>query len=393
MARHAIELSRRGAGQRSRVELDEELDRLGASLEAGCTRDALYLSGLCLDRHLDRLVELAADVLAHPHMNSAEHHKLLRESGADLDEMRDDDSDLAGRFFAPLVAPGTRYGRTSIGTEATLAALADALPQVCAFRKRALVRENLVIGFAGAVDEARATLLSERLVAELSEAPAPPLVDVSSMAPLQSRRVLLVDKPDRTQSQVVFGHPIPAYGGSDFAALTAVETALGGTFTSRLVQKIRVENGWSYGCGTHLGRARGPLWLTVDLAPAAPVTEPALATAQEMFAEVAEHGITAAELERVQSYLTGSLPFTMQTARQRMRSGVQLELYGLPRDFPQRITAEIATLGVADVQAAARRWLHPEALATVVVATANVMRPVFENGRFGEFAQKSYDEY
>src|SRR5262249_20355598 len=62
--RHAAMLARRGAGKRDRAQLDETLDTLGAALDVAVSRDSMSLSGLVLSRHLDAVVELAADVLA-----------------------------------------------------------------------------------------------------------------------------------------------------------------------------------------------------------------------------------------------------------------------------------------------------------------------------------------
>jgi predicted transcriptional regulator YdeE len=75
--RHASLLARRGAGRRDRAELDETLDSLGAAVEIGVSRDAVSLSGLALSRHLDAVIDLAADILADPRFDEEEHARLL----------------------------------------------------------------------------------------------------------------------------------------------------------------------------------------------------------------------------------------------------------------------------------------------------------------------------
>jgi zinc protease len=112
-----------------------------------------------------------------------------------------------------------------------------------------------------------------------------------------------------------------------------------------------------------------------------------------MLAELAAGKLAAGELNLARSYLTGSLPVSLATARQRMRVGVQLSIFGLPRDFPQRTTAQIDALTLDEARAAAARWLHPDQLATVVVGTADVMRPHLDSGRFGELAVAAWDSY
>src|SRR6185503_17194171 len=163
--RHAALLARRGAGTRDRTALDETLDSLGAALDVSVSRDAVTISGLALSRHLDAVIGLAADVLAEPLFSEEEHARLLRETPQVLDEIRDDDSALATRWFDWLCCPGHPYGRTSLGTESSL----DRIERSAAIGlwRREVVADNLVIGLAGDIDDAAAQRLVARLVERL----------------------------------------------------------------------------------------------------------------------------------------------------------------------------------------------------------------------------------
>ncbi|MEJ7597532.1 MAG: insulinase family protein [Kofleriaceae bacterium] len=118
--RHAAMLARRGAGRRDRAELDETLDSLGAALDLGVSRDAVTLSGVALSRHLDAVIDLAADILAEPRFAEDEHAPAARDpAGARRDPRRR----LGARdTLVRLVVPSrSRHGRTSLGTEASIA--------------------------------------------------------------------------------------------------------------------------------------------------------------------------------------------------------------------------------------------------------------------------------
>src|SRR5262245_27621846 len=118
--RHTALLARRGAGGRDRATLDETLDSLGAAIEVSVSRDAVTLYGLALSRHLDAVIELCADILAAPLFADDEHARLLRQTPQALDEERDDDGALATRWFDWVCCPGHPYGRTPLGTTASL---------------------------------------------------------------------------------------------------------------------------------------------------------------------------------------------------------------------------------------------------------------------------------
>ena len=138
---------------------------MGAAIDISLSRDAVTLSGLVLSRHLDEVIDLCADMLAEPRFDLEEHARLLRETPQVLDEIRDDDSALATRWFDWQCAPGHPYGRTSLGSDASLQRL-DRDTAIALWR-REVTAENPVIGLAGDDDEATAaravTRLTERL--------------------------------------------------------------------------------------------------------------------------------------------------------------------------------------------------------------------------------------
>ena len=189
--RHAALLARRGAGRRDRAELDETLDSLGAALDVGVSRDAVSVSGLALSRHLDAVIELAADILAEPRFAEDEHARLLRETPQVLDEVRDDDSALATRWFDWLCCPGHAYGRTSLGTEASLTRIDRA--RAAELWQREVVADNLVIGLAGDIDDAAAARVVTRLTERLPAASRPDISLALPTAPVRR-------PPDRSSS-------------------------------------------------------------------------------------------------------------------------------------------------------------------------------------------------
>jgi zinc protease len=389
--RHAAMLARRGAGTRDRAQLDETLDSLGAALDVGVSRDAVSISGLSLARHLDAVVDLAADILAEPRFSHDEHSRLLRETPQVLDEIRDDDSALATRWFDWLCCPGHAYGRTSLGTEASLGRIERAQAIEC--WRREVVADNLVIGLAGDIDEASAdrivTRLTERLPATSHREVS---LEVPAMAP-PGRRVILVDKPDRTQAQIRLGHLSARYGDPDTAALAIAEAVFGGMFSSRLMQEIRVKRGWSYGAGCALRRSRLPHWFEIWMAAGIDVAGSAVALTLDLFADYAARGPTDDEVDFARSYLVGAMPFHIATARQRMQLAVRDAVFGLPAGFTAKLPEALGALAASDVRAACKRHLRPEDAVTVAVTTAELAGPALASAGAGTLTVVDHDEY
>jgi zinc protease len=390
--RHAGLLARRGAGDRRRAVLDETLDALGATLEVAVGRDAMSLSGLCLRRNLDQVLELAGDILAAPRFDTDEHQRLLRETPQILDEVRDDDSALATRWFDHQCCPGHIYGRTSLGTAASIAAIThEASAEMW---RREVVPDNLIVGIAGAVrDEAAegiVTRLAERLPQQL--APALPAVTEFRQAPV-GRRLVIVDKADRTQAQLRFGHLSARWGDPDTLALVLAETAFGGMFSSRLMQEIRVKRGWSYGAGCSLRRSRGPHWFELWMATGIEVAAEAVTLTHQLFAELAHKGPTSDELALARSYLIGAMPFHTATARMRMQLAVRDATFDLPFGYTAEMPRLLPTIDFDEVRAACARQLQPESLVTVAVTTADSARSQLEALRLGPVTVVAHDDY
>ncbi len=392
--RHTAMLARRGAGSRDRAALDETLDSLGAALDIGVSRDSVSVSGLALSRHLDAVIDLAADVLAAPRFSEDEHERLLRETPQVLDEIRDDDSALATRWFDWVCAPGHPYGRTSLGTEGSLAKIG--LADVKALWQRQVVAENMVIGLAGDIDDASAQRFVSRVLERVTAGPRPASAVLGpALLPgaTPGRKLVLVDKPDRTQAQLRIGHQSIRYGEPDTAALAIGEAVLGGMFSSRLMQEIRVKRGWSYGAGCSLRRSRLPHWFEIWMAAGIDVAGPAVALTLELLADYAANGPTDDEVDFARSYLIGSMPFHVATARQRMQLAVRDAVFELPAGYTAGLPDAFSQVSAADVRSAVSRCMRPDAAVTVAVTTAAEALPALTKAGAGTARIVRHDEY
>lgn len=388
---HLAMLCRRGAGACDRRALDIALDELGASLDVSVHRDAIVFSGACLRRNLDAIVEILADVLSAPHLDAGEHDKLLRETRMSLDELRDDDASLAARFFNRHCVPGHPYARSVLGTETSLDAID--LGSVRAARRELFVPENLIVGLAGSIDATAAERACARLVRDLPEQSARLLPSLESPKRPRGRRLLVVDKPERSQCQIIIGHLAPHAGHPDIPALTVVETVFGGMFSSRLMQEIRVERGWSYGADCYFHRSRGPHWFAIHLAPPAEVAGDALELALSMFEDLVASGITAEELDFAQHYLAGNLPFRRATAQARLKLRITEQIFGLEENFTEQLPARIAAVTLEEANRVAARWLYPDDTLSVVVASADSMLPSLERIATTDLRVVAHDSY
>ncbi len=358
----------RGAGGRDHLALTEAMEELGSTFSVDAGRAHTTLTGDALTRNLDAFEDLAATILNQPDFPAAELDKLKRRTLAELAQLRDSDSALGQRFFLRTLFADHPYGRPLKGTPASIASITR--DDVVAFYRAHYHRHGLLCGAAGDLDAPRLERLVERLTGPLPQAPVPPTTVPAAPRP-QGLRGVLVDKPQRSQTQVFLGQPTLDVNHPDYLALFVGHVLFGGTFTARLSQEIRDKRGWSYGAYSYLATDQHLGTFTLRFYPAVADTLPAIELAHDLLTDLATRGATPADVAAAQRYLTNSHPFSLDTPNKRLHEVLTSRLRGRPADWLDRYLDRVAALTPADVNAALARHLHPADQVLTVVATAS----------------------
>lgn len=358
----------RGTTGRSYRKFMGEVNDLGATIEAEAQKDGIVVAGDVMPRYLDRWAALVADVLAHPSFPAAAfgiERSLILE---DIRNLRDDDAELARHFFARFLYRGHPLGRPTMGYATSVAKLRR---KDCeAFYRRHVRRGNVVVAVAGEIDRQGAERLVRTLVAGIPDGPRE--VPVLPVPPPTAKglRVLIVDKPDRSQTQVAIGHPSIAWRDPDLFPLLVGNTAMGGTFTSRLVREIREVRGWSYGVSSSITAGRDFGTLVVHFFPNTRDTVPAIRLALDLLGDAAAHGLPEDEVAFARDHLANQFPFRVETARKRADEVLADLLYDRPAGFLEHYIDRVKAQDAAAVASALRRQYRPDEAAIVVVGTA-----------------------
>lgn len=366
LARTTARMLRRGAGQLGAEDIDERIDALGAELGADASPSSLTMSFEVIRRSLDPLVDLAADVLARPAFEGEELARYLREAAAEIVESRDSDRTLASRAFRRTLFDGHPYGRRVAGSLASLATIGP--DDVRAFHRRHLTRGNALVAVSGDATEEEAHRIAERLLAGLPDGGPEP--DPTPEPPRRpGRRLVFVDKPDRTQTQLVIGGLGTHAHDPDHVPLLVANHAFGGAFTSRLMQEVRAKRGWSYGASSRAGFDRRREAFAMWSAPAAGDAAACLALEMELLEAWVAEGITEAELVATQSYLRRSHAFEIDTARKRVHQRLEEVLFELPPGYHAGWLDAVARVTSGEANAAIRARIRPSDLVVGIVGT------------------------
>ncbi len=366
LSRVVARMLRRGAGGLGAQQIEETIDALGAELAADVSVSSTTVHFEVIRRSLDPMVDLVANLIARPTFDERELGRLLRESEAELVEARDNDRGLASRAFRRTLFEGHPYGRRISGHVATLRTLGEG--DVRAAYARTFTRANAIVVVSGDVTEAEGRALAERRLPALPEGERVP-DPVPPPAPRAGRHLVFVDKPDRTQMQMVIGGLGTDAHDADHTALFVANTAFGGTFTSRLMQEVRAKRGWSYGASSRVGFDRQRDAFTMWTAPAAGDAPACLALQLDLLHAFRAEGITEDELSFVKRYLVRSHAFDIDTARKRVHQKLEAELYALPAGYHERYVEHVLAVDRAAAGAAVRARLSEDDMVIGVVGT------------------------
>jgi zinc protease len=383
----AAEWARHGAGGRSRSQIDEALDALGGTLDVHTEQDVTRFEGEVLARNLDAYLAIISDILIRPTFAPGEFVHTRQEVEGQIDEARNDDRLLCGRFFMRNVYGDHPYGHPVDGLKVSLDAATAA--ETAAHFHRHFGGRNLIFAFTGDVDPEALSARIERTFRGLSAAPPPPpdALELRTPVSLKGWRIQLVDKPERQQTQLMFGHPTLRASERDYVPLQIALAAFGGrAMSSTLMDEVRRKRGLAYGAYMLLEERRGASATLGWVFSGTDKTVAMLKLVLKLYLSFMEKGLTPNDVAFFQRFIAGSHGSDMDIPEQRLEARVSAEIAGLPADFVDTFAARVAAVSPAEVNAAIKRNVHARDLAITMVATAPVMKKLLTAAKIQESA-------
>jgi len=337
-------------------------EEIAARISFDAGRDTVSVSAQFLTETAAEAIALLNTALTQPRFDDDALERVRAQTVASLRRDALDPNSIASRAFAEASYKGHPYARPTDGTPETVAALTrDDLLRAHA---GAIARDRVHIGVAGDVDAQTLGPMLDRLFDGVpsSGAALPPHATFAAEPGIT--RVPF----DGPQSVIAFGHSgIPRDDPDFLTAFVVNEIVGGGRFGTRLMTELREKRGLTYGVGAFL--ASGFLGesyqgqLSASNADVGDVVD--LIRAE--WTKLARDGVTAEELSRIQTYLTGAYPlrFDGNGAIAGIMASMQFQGFGI--DYVNTRNDLVAGVTLEDATAMARRLYQPEALRFVIV--------------------------
>ncbi len=372
LASVTAELLRRGTKNRTADQIAEELDFVGGTLEFESGLDFTRGAGEFLKKDLGVGLNLLADVLQNASFAEAEVEKLLKQRIDALKQEKDEPQSVIGRYFHTFVFGNHLYGRPPSGDERSLGLIQR--KDVFEFCQRRFVPAASTIAVVGdfAASEME-RLLTDKFGSWPAASPFAP-IPVSEPALFKGRKLLLVNKPDSTQTFFAIGNVGAERTNPDRVGIDLVNTIFGGRFTSLLNDALRVSSGLTYGARAQFERNKAKGAFVISSFTRNATTVQAVDLTLEVLQRLHAQGISEEQLRSAKAYLKGQFPPRIETTGQLAALLAELDYFGLDRREINEYFDRIDILTLDDTRRIIKQYYPLEDLVFVLIGKADEIK-------------------
>ncbi len=362
----------RGTKNRTKSQIDLALDQMGGAIEFETRAEFIAFRGMVLSENLSAYLGLLSEIITAPSFRAKELEKLKKEQTSQLLDELNQDRSLVRLRFDETFFRGHPYSKPNSGKIRDIQSLGvnDLQKQY----QKLINASNLVLLGAGDTDRSK----FEEFVEGVSKVRtgSGTLVTVPEFAGAPEKlRVVIFDKPERTQTQVLIGQKGVSFKTPDLDALQIANHAFGGGgFQARLMIELRVKRGWTYGAGSNFKLGSTPHSWKVGFFPKNADTPAAIREALKMIGDLKQNGITEAEFDSAKKSIVNSAGFSYNTPQKRLENRLTEVIFGLPEGYFTGYADRISKISREQVNSALSRFIEPDHLMVGLVATASTSR-------------------
>ena len=387
LARITASLLKKGTSHLNAIEIFNEIDLLGGEIECSADLDYSIAVGEFLSKNWDKGFDIFTDIILNPVFDEKEVERKKKKTLGEVIARKDNPGIVANLHFSKFLFKENPYGKPISGTESSINNITR--NDIINFYNKHYSPENSILVIAGDFEEEKAM---NKLYSTLSKWTANPDKDkpVVKSPSLEGINILIVDKPDLTQSQIRLGNVGINKNSDDYFAVRVMSNILGGGFNSRLNNEVRVKRGLTYGITS---RFNTPLYPGEFVISTFTKNKTILETIEIILGEIKKirtENVFEKELKGSQKYITGLYPLSIETLELMSKQLTDIEFFGLDDKYVENYRKNTLSVGIDDVKYSAQKYLQTDNLAVVAVSNMKEIKKDLE--KLGKVVCKSYKD-
>jgi zinc protease len=350
----AGQLLRTGTKNRSKQQIDEEVDFIGASLSTFSTG----IFGSSLTRHKEKLLDLMSDVLLNPAFPQEELDKMITQSVSGLTSQESDANSMVDNMINSVV-----YGSSHpYGEVVTKESLGSVTREHITNYYNTWFRPNTAyLVIVGNITTKEAKNLAGKYFKDWKKGDVPNSNYASSHPP-QANKVAFANRDGAVQSVLAVSYPIDLKPGSPDAIKASVMNSVlgGGVFSGRLMQNLREDKAYTYGAYSSLSADKLTGSFTARTEVGNNVTDSALVEILYEMDRLVKEPVDQKSLDLVKNFMNGNFARSLESPSTIANFALNIERYKLPKDYYKIYLEKLAAVTVEDVSAMAAKYIKPE---------------------------------
>ena len=376
------DLLRTGTKTKTKDQLDQEIDFIGAGISTSPT--GVY--AISLSEYTEKLLSIMSDIVLNSDFKQAELDKILKRMRSALAAQKDDPNAIANTVGnVVMFGKDHPYGETE--TDQTLD---NITLQKCKDYYSEFFAPNIsYLAVVGDIKPDKAKSLVEKYFGSWKKKEVPTFTYKTPTAP-KKREVAFVDRENAVQSVIDVAYPIQLkLGDPDLIKATVMNTVLGGG-VFRLYENLREKHSYTYGAYSSLIQDKfvGNFAATAEVRNE--VTDSSITQILYEMNRIRGEKVPEDELQRAKNYMTGNFAIKLEHPQAIATYAVNIERYNLPKDYYRNYLKNIAAVTSGDVQKMAQKYILPDNSHVIIVGkgseienTLKQFGPVTLYDRFG----------
>jgi len=377
-----------GTKKKSLEELIFEVEKLGGYLEgsAGWDFSLLLISGL--EEKLDNLLKILSEIFCEPDFPFQEIEKAKERRLSNLLQLKDDPSKMADRLIWNMAMEGTPYAHPISGSLSSIRNIM--LEDIRHFHNEIYPKQHSTFFILSKevktelLEKAKDTFLN--LITNKKEEKESP-----TTPPTPQSRILIIDRPDLTQSEIRIAFSSLPRKDNRYHILKLMNYLLGGGgFSSRLMERIRSQKGYTYSIRSSFSSLK--TCGTLIISTFTP-THTTYATFEEILSTIEDfikQGPTEKELEEAKRFFEKSFTLRIETPRQLLNEIILQETYDLKFQNLFDEIEKIKKINIEEIKSIAQEILQKQRMQVLIIGNSQHFVKNFET--FGNLQLMPYKD-